>query len=286
MQHFPADDGSAADDSVVVLSATKPEVHPFFRKRAKKGTNATRLRALEFSAYAGFPSSMFYKHTDADRMRDDDYAASDFNSPPGLDFYYTASDMPRMVQAPAEPGVFKELPALPQSIEDLCFLREVARKIKSLIATSETKGRRRQTASSTLPDYIEEDIIQRSIAGVDGEEWGIEETGFVPNIFVVCGPHGTGKTSMARLLSKELHRRLIYIDCLTSENGNLFGQLLEASAFCLDAGDRDAKHPGQLVLIDDIEVVLEEDTFFWSAASRFLQETRQSVIVTCSTRCA
>ena len=283
MEHPLTSNSPAADDPLVILSVTKPKMHSFFQKRTKKETNAKRQKALGFSEYAVFPSSMFYKCADVGRMRgDSDYTASGANSFPRLDFHYIRNNVPRIVQAPAGPGVFKELPAPPQSIDDLCFLREVARKIKSFIAAAETKDKRRHALSIALPSYITEETIQKDVFGANSEEWGFEGPDFIPNIFVVCGPHGTGKTSMARLLSKEVNHRLTYIDCLTSENGRLFNQLLEANAFQPNAFDHDVKHSSQLVLIDDIEIAFEEDTSFWSSASRFLQEANQNVIVTCN----
>ena len=126
-----------------------------------------------------------------------------------------------------------------------------------------------------------------------------EEEHLMSNVFVLCGPPGTGKTSMVYALTSNLSAKLLEVNTSVDRGFTTLKKRIEEatqsmsldlSIYDQDDADEDDKKrktpstPMSIILLDEVDNVFDQhgDSGFWLSAKALAKRSKCPIVMTCT----
>ncbi|KAF8607617.1 hypothetical protein BDV93DRAFT_603413 [Ceratobasidium sp. AG-I] len=149
-----------------------------------------------------------------------------------------------------------------------------------LVTQVDRRKRRRVNASGYDASWVIDDL------NGEEEDENIELLVDVGNTFVITGPPGSGKSATVHACAQELGWSVFEVYAGIGKRGGgangLASLIGSVGANHTMGGGGDGEVQQSLILLDEVDLIFEQDTQFWSTIVGLVRESRRPVVMTCN----
>lgn len=151
-----------------------------------------------------------------------------------------------------------------------------------IVTQVERRKRRRVNASGYDPSWVIDDLNGEEEIAPEDMELLVD----VGNTFVITGPTGSGKSATVHACAQELGWSVFEVYAGIGKRGGgangLASLIGSVGANHTMGGAGDGEVQQSLILLDEVDLVFEQDTHFWSTIIGLVRESRRPVVMTCN----